>query len=199
MKNKKIPILISGEIGSGKSTLAKRLARKYGARYISASAIHHQLIRKRLHLQKTRSVSTGFWETQEGKESVQLRVKEMDIDRDVDRQLLAFLEKNPDTVTDARLMPWLYEGKAIRIWLEAEEKERVKRVSERDGMKPQEVKKDIRSRRRNDQKIWKKLYGIRFGKDPRLFDLILKNDTLSHEQTYQIIHPFIDTRFMKEK
>lgn len=185
------PILISGFIGSGKSTLAKHLAKHFRLKYISASEIHRKLVLKRMKNEriskKAKDVSHGFWETKAGKRGLIIRAENLVIDRTVDQTLLRELKKNPCTVTDARLMPWLYKGKAIRIWLSASEKARSQRVGKRDDIPAHEAKKDIRARMKTDKQIWKNLYGIQMGEDFTPFDVVIDNENMSAEQTFNVV------------
>jgi cytidylate kinase len=199
MKHKSYPILISGEIGSGKSTLAHHLANHFKRKYMSGSSIHKQLVEEKLKLRSTRKIEEGFWETKEGKKGMSLRAHQHAIDKEVDQRLLKFLREHPHSITDARLMPWMYQGKAIRIWLGASEKERMKRVAERGKLSVKEVRKHARIRSNTERKIWKELYGIQFGEDLHPFDLVLHNDGMTPHQTYQLVKRFLDARFSSEK
>jgi cytidylate kinase len=89
-------------------------------------------------------------------------------------------------------MPWLFPKKAIRIWLTASEKARATRVGSRDDIPREQAKKEIRSRLKQDAKLWKNLYGIRFGKDMKPFDLVVNNETFSKEDTFNAVKAFLD-------
>lgn len=193
------PILISGIIGSGKSTLARHLAKTYGAEYVSASEIHRRIAQEKLHFKKAAEVKKGFWETKEGQKGTQLRLKNLSIDKQVDIELLAALRKNKNTITDARLMPWLFPGKGIRIWLQTSIAEGVRRVAKRDKISTKEARETIVPRLKTDKKIWKKLYCIEFTKDLSPFDLVLNNEKLTAAQTYRIVNQFIQNRIRGAK
>lgn len=192
--HKPIPIFVCGLIGSGKSTLAKHLAKTYRRTYISGSIIHKQLATEMLQLSTTKKIEDGFWETKEGKRAMKNRDENLKVDQEVDRRLLAFLRKKPNSISDSRLMPWLYKGKAIRIWLQASEHERARRVSERDTLSRAEAASSIRTRGNTDRKIYGKLYKIDFGHDLTPFDLIVNNEGFSAKQTYAIVKRFIDAK-----
>jgi len=188
-----IPILISGYIGSGKSTLAKKLAQTYHLPYISASTIHREIMNEKIAHEKgaKTKISNGFWETPAGKKAMALRMNNTLIDEEVDVRLLKELSKHPTSVTDARLMPWLYPKKAIRIWLTASEKARATRVGSRDNISPTQAKKEIRARLKKDIKLWKNIYGIPFGKDLKPFDLVLNNESFTKEETFDAVQAFL--------
>lgn len=138
-----------------------------------------------------KKVQKGFWESEEGKKGMKLRSMDLKIDKEVDVRLLQQLTKHPACITDARLMPWLYPKKALRIWLTASESERAKRVGGRDGLPMLNVRKSIHQRLEMDQKIWKNLYEIPFGKDLSPFDLVLNNDTYTAKETFAVVKAFI--------
>lgn len=193
------PILLSGYIGSGKSTLAKLLAKHYRIPYVSASAIHRELLKESISHEKGNhtKISEGFWETPAGKKAMALRMKNTGIDTEVDKRLLTLLRKKPACVTDARLMPWLYSKKALRIWLTASEAERSTRVGRRDDISAAKARKEIHLRLKKDVKLWKNLYGIPFGKDLKPFDLVLNNEKYSAKETFAVVKAFIDGKILR--
>lgn len=194
MKTLPFPVLISGMNGAGKSTLAKHLAKTYHADYVSASLIHQKMIKKRLKIRKTKSVDEGFWETDTAKKGIALRKKDPGMDRKVDHELLAHLKKKKNTVTDARLMPWMFKGKAVRIWMESSIHETARRVAERDHLAISVAKKAIVERFASDQKMFKKLYGIPYGTEFKCFDLILNTEFFTKQETYKMVRAFIETK-----
>lgn len=193
------PILISGFIGSGKSTLAKRLAKQFGLQYVSASELHRALVLERMENEKNhaKKIQKGFWESDAGKKGMKIRSTNLEIDKEVDVRLLKALKKNTHCVTDARLMPWLYKKKALRIWLTASERERSSRVGLRDDITPAMARLCIRERMKMDQKIWKNLYGIKMGTDLAPFDLVLNNEKFTAEETFAVVRAFIDGKILR--
>jgi cytidylate kinase len=188
------PILVSGLIGSGKSTLAKSLAHYFHAHYISGSIIHHQLAKKALSLKNVQKVEKGFWETTQGKRMMKLRDKNSKFDREVDRRLVLFLHQKPHTVSDGWLMPWLYKGKAIRIWLQASEDARIKRIVVRDGLPYKKVKPFIQHRARISYGIYERLYHVKLGEDLSPFDLVLNNEGMEPHETFGVVKKYIQMR-----
>jgi cytidylate kinase len=188
------PILIAGRIGSGKSTLAKSLAKKYHARYISASFILWQMAIETLSLKNPKKIGQGFWETPDGKKMLELRQKNPKYDKEVDRRLLTYLKKYPSTISDGWMMPWLYKGKALRIWLEASETTRVQRIMERDTITRTEARKSLHFRTKKNYALYKKLYGIEWGNDRTPFDLVVANDGLEPSRTFRVVKTYIEER-----
>lgn len=197
MKPKKIPIFVCGFIGSGKSTLAKHLAKKYRMRYISGSYFHKQLAVERLHLEKSTSIAHGFWETKDGQKANAQRHGNTNIDKEVDRRLLRFLREHPNTVSDSRLMPWLYSGSALRVWLKVSEKERVRRVAARDGLSQTKTRKVIMKRYATEWKLYRTIYGIQFGEDFSPFDLVINTEKMTPRETFTIVTKWIEAQRAK--
>ncbi|QQR92278.1 MAG: cytidylate kinase family protein [Candidatus Iainarchaeum archaeon] len=189
-----LPILISGTIGTGKSTLGKHLARRMKRHYISASHIHRGMLEKRVRKQGVNPNNPTFWETAAGKKANRLRQKNHAFDQQVDREVLRALRSHPNAVTDARLAPWMYKGKAIRIWIQVSDAEAARRVGERDGMPAAKVFTKIQQRYRSDQKLWKQLYGIAYGSDLAPFDLVINTEGFQKEDTFRVIYDFIRTK-----
>ena len=194
MTTKKIPILISGGVGTGKSTLGKHLAKHYHRKFTSASDTHRKVIARLEKLDTGKMSDRTFWETKAGEKGMQARQRNLHIDRTVDETLLAALKKNPNNVSDARLMPWLYKGKAIRIYVKISEKESARRVRERDNMPISKVLPKIRKRFKADQKLFKKLYGIDYGKDFSPFDLVINTEGYEAKDTFRVVKAFVDLK-----
>ena len=92
---------------------------------------------------------------------------------------------------DSWTMPWLYNGRALRIWLSASQKTRAKRISSRDHAPYEKTISKIALRDRENKKLYKKLYGFRLADDLSPFDLVLDTDILSQPQTKKLIGLYI--------
>ena len=194
MPNQKIPLLISGGIGTGKSTLGRNLAKHYHLKFISASDTHRRILAQVEKMDTGKKDDRTFWESKAGEKGMQARQRNLQIDRNVDKTLLAALRKNPNIVTDARLMPWLYRGKAIRIYIQISEMESARRVRERDRMPLKKVLPKIRKRFKTDQKLFQKLYHINYGKDFSPFDLVINTEGYESKDTFRVVKAFIDVK-----
>ena len=100
--SKKIVICICGMTGCGKSTVAKRLAEKYGLRYLSGGNALKALAIEAGY----KPAEIGWWETDEGIKFLQRRIKNSEFDKKVDGKLLE-LAKQGNVVFDSWTMPWL--------------------------------------------------------------------------------------------
>lgn len=194
-----IPILISGTIGTGKSTLGKHLAKNMRRKYVSASHIHRTILMRTMKKKTAMKIEDGYWESEMGTKSQKLREQNNAIDREVDAELMRFLRAHPHSVTDARLAPWMYRGKALRIWIQVSDEEAARRVAGRDHSSCGKTLPLIQKRFRGDQKLWKKMYGIDYGNDLTPFDLVINTEGFEATDTYRVIGEFIRTKLAAAK
>jgi len=188
---KKIIICISGMTGCGKSTVAKRLAEKYGLKYYSGGEALKSLAAEAGY----NPTDKGWWETEEGMRFLRERMQNSSFDRKVDEKLLKWAEEG-NVVLDSWTMPWLLK-KGFKIWLEASEEVRAKRLAGRDGLTVNEALKILKEKDENTKTIYKKLYGFLLGADLSPFDMILDVNKLNSEEVFQSITMVIDKLFKK--
>lgn len=189
-KRRKLIICISGMTGCGKSTVAKKLAEKYGLKYYSGGDAL-----KALAVQAGYNPSKmGWWETEEGMRFLNERMQNPSFDRKVDEKLLEWA-KEGGVVLDSWTMPWLLKLKSFKIWLEASEEVRAKRLAGRDGLTIDEALKTLKEKDGKTKAIYKKLYGFLLGEDLSPFDMILDVNTLSSVEVFQAISIVIDKIF----
>lgn len=176
--------------GCGKSTVAKKLAEKYGLKYYSGGDAL-----KALAVQAGYNPSKmGWWETEEGMRFLNERMQNPSFDRKVDEKLLEWA-KEGGVVLDSWTMPWLLKLKSFKIWLEASEEVRAKRLAGRDGLTIDEALKTLKEKDGKTKAIYKKLYGFLLGEDLSPFDMILDVNKLSSEEVFQTISLVIDKFF----
>jgi cytidylate kinase len=175
-------VIVSGFAGSGKSTLAKKIAKEFGLKYVSASAILKELRKKSIEeIRKEKLESEkDWWESSEGMNYVKQRAKDLSFDKKLDEELLKIIEKG-NVVLDSKTMGYLSK-KGFKVWLKASAENRAERVSGRDGLSKKEVLKKLKERDETDKKIYKKLYGFELGKNLEVFDLVLDTNPLNEEE-----------------
>ncbi len=180
-------VIVSGPPGSGKSTLVERLAEKYSLTPIFASDILAQLREKHADEIDARGTekSNGFWESEEGKKFVEQRLKNLDFDRKLDKELLRLAREEDNLIFDSRTLPWLFEGKAFRIWLNASLETCAQRIAGRDDVPAEQVLESLRARFETDKRIYKKLYGFSLGEDFKPFDLVIDTEKMDSEQVFR--------------
>ena len=180
-KNKKNVICISGMTGSGKSTVAKRLAKKYGLDYLSGGNALKALAKK----EGFNSDVKGWWETKEGLEFLQQRMKDPSFDKKIDEKLLEMAAKG-NVVLDSWTMPWLL-NEGFKVWLEASPEVRSKRVVKRDSISKEEALKALTEKDERTRQIYKNLYGFDLGYDLSPFNLVLSTDELDPEDVFYAV------------
>jgi len=158
--------------GSGKSTLAKKLANKYGLKYISGG-----------DSLKALAIEIGYkpggrdwWETEAGRQFLQQRMKEPDFDKKVDEKLVKLAGKG-NVVIDSWTMPWLLK-EGFKIWLEASPEVRAMRIAARGSISSERALKVLIERDERTGIIYKKLYGFNLGEDFSPFNIILDTNEL---------------------
>lgn len=161
-------ILISGWTAAGKTTHAHLLAAELGWTYIGMS-----------HIMKEFTAVTDLrdWTPQQDK----IRKSDGRIDIEADCHLLDVVSNRSSIIVDAWLQPWLYRSpSAIRVWLESSRPTRAKKCTvsylrDRNHLSEQQAADIVHDKDDFAREQFIKLYGIRFGYDPELFDLRIDN------------------------
>jgi cytidylate kinase len=190
---KKTVICISGMAGCGKSTLAKRIAEKYGLKYLSGGDALKALAIEEGY----KPAETGWWETDEGVRFLQRRMKDADFDKKVDRKLIDRAKRQGNVVLDSWTMPWLLD-EGFKIWLEASRNVRARRLAERDGIDFKRALEVMVKKEEKTRAIYRELYGFALGSDLSPFDLILDTDLLDANEVFRSLCVVID-RLVFEK
>ena len=189
---KKIIICISGLAGSGKSTVAKRIAEHYGLRYYSGGEAL-KAIAAEIGYEISKS---GWWETEKGARFLKERLKNLNLDRRVDRKMLERAREG-NVVLDSWTMPWLLKG-GLKIWLDASEDVRARRIAKRDGISVEEALKRMRERESKTKEIYRRLYGFKLGEDFKPFQVILDVNRLNEEEVFEALCLIIDNLLLKK-
>ena len=181
-----VVICICGMTGCGKSTVAKRLAEKYGLRYVSGG---HAL--KALAADEGYEVGgSGWWESDEGMRFFEQRLDDLEFDRRVDGRLLEWA-KQGNVVLDSWTMPWLFNG-GFKVWLEASEGVRATRLARRDGMTVEDALKVLRKKDEKTKVIYERLYGFSLSEDFSPFDMILDVSLLGADEVFEALCLVVD-------
>ncbi|KPV62634.1 MAG: cytidylate kinase [Candidatus Bathyarchaeota archaeon BA2] len=184
--SKKIVICICGMTGCGKSTVAKRLAEKYGLRYLSGGNTLKVLAIEAGY----KPAEIGWWETDEGIRFLQRRMEDSEFDKKVDGKLLE-LAKWGNVVLDSWTMPWLLK-EGFKVWLEASSGVRTKRLAVRDGISVEMASEVLGMKDESTRAIYKSLYGFDLGNDFSPFDLILDTNELNADEVFNAVCLVVD-------
>lgn len=184
-REKKI-ICISGLAGSGKSTAARRIAEHYGLKFYSGGDAL-----KAIASEMGYSVfERGWWETESGTRFLEERLRNLEIDRRVDKKMMEWAREG-NVVLDSWTMPWLLK-EGFKIWLEASEEVRASRIARRDGISFEEALKRMRERETKTKEIYRRLYGFRLGEDFEPFHVILDVNDLNEDEVFRALCFIID-------
>jgi len=185
-RERKPVICVSGMAGCGKSTVSRRLAERYGLRYLSGGDAL-----KALAVEAGCSPGgTDWWETEEGSRFLQRRAENPEFDKKVDEKLMEWAGRG-GVVLDSWTMPWLLK-EGFKVWLEASPEERARRVARRDRIGLKAALRALRERDRRTREIYRGLYGFELGEDLSPFHLVLDTDGLGADEVFRILCLVID-------
>jgi len=185
-------ICITGFTGAGKSTLAKRLAKRFNLKIISGGEML-----KKIALERGFKDEVGWWEKPSGQKFLEMRLKNLDVDMEIDRRLLEIAEREDNIILDAWTMAYLYKGDAIKIYLKASLEERAKRVSKRDRIGFNDALERVKRKDELTSAIYRKLYGFRLGDDLKPFHIVIDTSRLKPDDVELIVSKFI-TSWLKD-
>ncbi len=179
-------VIISGFAGSGKSTLAKRLAERFGLKYVCGGDVLKEIAREEGY-----NPTEQWWDSKEGMEFLKKRKENPEFDRKLDEKLMEIANEGNCVITSWAL-PWIYRGKAIKIWLSASQEERARRIAKRDNISEKEAMQIVRARDKENIELYKKIYGFELGRDLEVFDLIIDTNGRSEEEVEKIASEFLE-------
>jgi len=186
-RKRRIVICVAGMSGCGKSTAAKRLAKKYGLRYLSGGDMLKALAVKSGY----KPCERGWWETEAGRSFLEQRERDQEFDKRVDEELIKWARRG-NVVLDSWTMPWLLKEEAFKVWLETSPEERARRLARRDRISVKEALRALEEKDGETKRIYKRLYGFDLGEDFSPFDLILDTNRLESEEVFQALCMVID-------
>ena len=140
-------ITISGLPGSGTTTVSLCLSKALGVPVFSAGKIFREEATK---LKMSLNTFSKYCE------------KNSEVDRKLDDIQIDIL-KNGEFILESRLGGWLSFKKGIpvfKVWLDATNGKRIKRVAGRDNFEYEQTKRCIKQREKSETIRYKKFYGI---------------------------------------
>ena len=181
LTDKKIVICISGMAGTGKSTLTKKLAEKFNLKCYSGG----DALKELAAAEGYNVVRQGWWESSEGLNFLNKRLKDPKFDKTIDAKLLEYAQQG-NVLLDSWTMPWLLKD-GFKIWLLASIDKRAARVAVRDKISIEEAFKVLEEKEGRTKAIYKELYGFSLGEDLSPFDLVLDTDNLTAQEVFEIL------------
>ena len=181
-------IIISGMPAVGKTTVSRKVAEALGTPMVGGGDVLKEM-----------AVEEGYspggedwWDKGEGMKFLQARKRSSDFDKEVDARLLMKAKKGNVVITSYPV-PWLTPD-GLKVWLSGSVKSRAKRMSKRDGVPFSKCKEVLSVRDFENHKLYKKIYGIDFGKDLRPFDLVVETDAISEDMVAKIVIKYVRNR-----
>jgi predicted cytidylate kinase len=168
-------ITISGFPGSGKTTVAEILQGQLGMRYVSTG----QIFREKA---KTANMSLSNFG--------RLAENNPEIDQKIDAaQQKILLEDN--VILEGRLAGWIaYRNNlpALKIWLDCDQKTRIKRIVNREGNTIDKKKDETDRREKSERTRYQKIYDIDIT-NTDIYDLVINT---ANKKPIDIVRRIID-------
>ena len=175
-KKSELVITVDGPSGSGKGTLAKQIKEMLDIKHFSASDIFYQVCEER-----------GWTENKLSEKA------EKEVDLEIDQETLT-RGLNQDCVIEGRIPGWVLGTYAdLRIYLGAEPGERYARIAERENTTVPEAKEKTQKRDEDNQKRYRKYYGIDTN-NLEHYDLIIDNTDLEPHEQIELVEKALDER-----
>ena len=152
-------VTISGLPGSGTSTVARLVASALGVERVDGGTVFREMAAERgLDVNEFSSVAES----------------DPEIDLELDQRLVAHARAG-NLVLESRLAGWIATNEelpAIRVWLDADEEERARRVAAREGIDAAVALAADRAREASERRRYRAYYGIDFD-DRSIYDLVI--------------------------
>ncbi len=155
-------ITIAGMSGSGKNTVGELVAKMLKLKTIEYTFKDY-----------ARDMGIDLMEFQK------MAREDEKIDREFDKRVAKAAGKGNCVVT-TWLAPWTVKKAGLRVWLDASEGTRAKRIAKREKMSQKAALAHLKKRDKDNITRYKKLYGIDIT-DKGIFDLIIKTDHILPE------------------
>jgi cytidylate kinase len=161
-------ICVSGLSGCGKNTVGAKVAEMLKLGTVQMSFKDEA---------KARGIT--LMELQE------IAAKDKKFDLELDAKIAKEAEKG-DCVVMTWLGPWVVKNADLRVWLEAPESERARRIVGRDKMTHDDALKHVHERDAMNRTRYKKYYGIDIF-DRSIFDLSISTGRFAPDESAEII------------
>ena len=181
-------IIISGMPAVGKTTVSHKVARELGTPMVGGGDVLKEM-----------AVEAGYtpggedwWDKGEGMKFLQERKRSSDFDKDVDARLIQKAKQGGVVITSYPV-PWLTRD-GLKVWLSGSVSSRAARMAKRDGLPVAECREVLEIRDTENYKLYKKIYGIEFGKDLAPFDLVVETDDIDEGKVADIVIHYVKSR-----
>ncbi len=181
-------IIVSGMPAVGKTTVSRIIAKSLKAPVVGGGDVLKEM-----------AVEEGYtpggedwWDNTEGMKFLQERKRSSGFDKEVDERLLSKAKKG-DVVITSYPLPWLTED-GLKFWLSGSVASRARRMSRRDHTSTAKCTGILKVRDLENYRLYKKIYGIEFGKDLDPFDLVVETDSIGESDVAKIVLHYVKNR-----
>lgn len=170
-----VVIAISGKPGSGSSTVARMLAKKLGIDFFSPGQKFFKSSKK---VDDT-SETLNLWKNKRGKTK--------SFHENIDNYQRELARKG-NIVICGKLSIWILRDFAnLKVWLDCNFEERVRRTSERDKISFEEARKKLKEREGLEEKEWERIYGFNRNNQKKIADMVIDATHLRPEEIVEKI------------
>ncbi|MGP1418657.1 MAG: (d)CMP kinase [Sphaerochaetaceae bacterium] len=162
-------IAISGKSGCGNTTVSSMVAGKLGFPMINFTF---------RNLSKEKGLD--FWEL------CNMAKQDDGIDKELDARQVQMAMALPDCVLGSRLAIWMLKEADLKVYLEADEEIRARRILKREGGDLATVLAQTRGRDASDTARYKRIYGID-NNDSSVADMVIDAGSMTPEQISDLI------------
>ena len=181
-------IIISGMPAVGKTTVSKTVSAALAIPLVGGGDVL-----KEMAIEEGYSPGgDDWWDTADGMGFLKERKRSSEFDKEVDSRLLQKAKRGGVVITSYPL-PWLTK-KGLKVWLSGTVRSRARRMARRDGMTISQCLEVLSVRDVGNYRLYKKIYGIEFGKDLKPFDLVVDTDAIDESRVAQIVLHYIRNR-----
>lgn len=166
-------ITISGLPGAGTSTTARLVAEALGIERVDGGTVFRTMAAER-------GLDVGEFSL--------VAEDDPEIDLELD-QRLANRAREGDVLLESRLAGWIVTNEslpAIRVWVDADEEERARRVAAREGVDPAAALEANRAREASERRRYRTYYGIDLD-DQTVYDLVIDSTGIEPEAAAESI------------
>jgi len=181
-------IIISGMPAVGKTTVSRQVAEALKIPMVGGGDVLKEM-----------AVEEGYtpggedwWDRGEGMKFLKARKKSSDFDREVDARLIDKAKKGNVVITSYPV-PWLTDA-GVKVWLSGSVKSRAARMARRDVLPVSKCREVLSVRDVENYKLYKKIYGIEFGRDLKPFDLVVETDAIDESRVAEIVIRYAKNR-----
>ena len=181
-------IVVSGLPAVGKTTVSRRVAEELGKPLVGGGDVL-----KEMAVEEGYKPGGGdWWDTSEGMKFLAERKRKPGFDREVDARLIQ-KAKRGDVVITSYPVPWLTPD-GTKVWLTGSVDSRAARMAKRDGLPVPKCRKILSVRDVENYRLYKKIYGIEFGRDLKPFDLVVETDNIDEPRVADIVLRYVKDR-----